>query len=131
MPRLFNSLEYYLVTSLFNTFPIPQEGPGARETLRYAGDLVSDGWSLLIFPEGERRPSGHMGDFHPGVGLLAVKLKLPVIPVRIEGTDHVLPRGRMLPHIGRTRLRFGSALHLGNEKPEIAAKLVEKAIKAL
>ena len=60
LPRLFNSLEYYLVTSLFNTFPIPQEGPGARETLRYAGELASDGWSLLIFPEGERRPSGHM-----------------------------------------------------------------------
>jgi long-chain acyl-CoA synthetase len=124
-------LEYYLVTSLFNTFPIPQEGPGARETLRYAGDLVSGGWSLLIFPEGERRPSGHMGEFHPGVGLLAVKLKVPVIPVRIEGTDHVLPRGRMLPHIRGTRVSFGSALRVGNEKPERAAKLVEKAVKAL
>jgi long-chain acyl-CoA synthetase len=128
---LLNSLEYYLVTALFNAFPLPQEGPGARETLRYAGDLVSDGWSILIFPEGERRTSGDMGEFHAGVGLLASRLKLPVIPIRLEGTDRVLPRGRTVPRIGSTRVSFGDALCLCGEKPEVAAKLVERAVKAL
>ena len=129
--HLLNSLEYYLVTCLFNAFPVPQEGPGARETLRYAGELVSDGWSILIFPEGERRPAGAMGEFYAGVGLLASRLKLPVIPIRLEGTDRVLPRGCMLPRVGRTRVSFGDALYFRGEKPDAAAKLVAKAVKSL
>jgi len=129
--RLLNSLEYYLVAALFNAFPIPQEEPGARETLRYAGDLASDGWSILIFPEGERRPSGKMGDFRAGVGLLASRLKLPVIPIRLEGTDRVLPRGRMLPCVGRTRVIFGNPILLTGENPKLGAKRVAETIIAL
>lgn len=130
-PRLLNRLEYYLVTGLFNAFPIPQEGPGVRETLRYAGDLVSDGWSILIFPEGERRPNGDMSEFRAGVGLLAERLKLPVIPIRIQGTDEVLMRGQMLPHFGRTRVSFGEALDLSGKRPEVASRLLQDVLQAL
>ena len=129
--RLLNSLEYYLVTLLFNAFPIPQEGPGARETLRYAGDLVSEGWSILIFPEGERRPSGEMGHFYPGVGLLALRLKVPVIPIRLEGTDRILPRGRIFPHPGRARVTFGNPLQLRGESPQPITNLLEGSVKGL
>lgn len=129
--RMLNSLEYYLVALLFNAFPIPQEEPGARETLRYAGDLVSEGWSLLIFPEGERRASGQMGHFRPGVGLLALRLKLPVIPIHIEGTDDVLPRGRFFPHLGNARVTFGRPLPPRGENPQPVADQLEEAVKIL
>ena len=72
-----------------------------------------------------------MGEFHPGVGLLASRLKLPVIPIRVEGTGRVLPRGRTLPRFARTRVSFGDALYLSNEKPEIATKVVAEAVKGL
>jgi long-chain acyl-CoA synthetase len=127
-----NSLEYYLVTLLFNAFPIPQEEPGARETLRYAGGLVSEGWSLLIFPEGERRSSGQMGRFYPGVGLLALRLKVPLIPIHIENTDYILPRGRALPRFGHARVTFGKPLQLrGEEDPQALAERLQEAIKLL
>ena len=47
-----NSLNYYLACFYFNGFPIPQREAGTRHTLHYMGELVSEGWSILIFPEG-------------------------------------------------------------------------------
>jgi long-chain acyl-CoA synthetase len=60
--RFTNSLNYYLASLFFNAFPLPQREAGTRQTLRYIGDLVGDGYSLLIFPEGKRTDGG--GD-HP------------------------------------------------------------------
>ncbi len=52
--RLSNSLNYYLASFFFNAFPIPQREAGARQTLKYIGELTGGGWSVLIFPEGLR-----------------------------------------------------------------------------
>ena len=49
-----NSLNYYLAAFFFNAFPLPQREAGARQTLRYIGELTGDGYSVLIFPEGVR-----------------------------------------------------------------------------
>ena len=129
--RIWSGLQYFLVTLLFNAFPISQQGAGVRDTLRYAGDLVSDGWSLLIFPEGERRPRGRMGEFQPGVGLMADRLKLPVIPVHIEGADRVLPPHQIAFRPGRARVVFGRAMTLRAEEPRRLARQVEEAVKTL
>ena len=52
-----NCLNYYLAAFFFNAFPLPQREAGARQTLRYIGEVPGDGFSVLIFPEGraERR----------------------------------------------------------------------------
>jgi len=68
--RWANSALYYLVTLLGNAFPIPQTERGARESM---GELVEEGWSILIFPEGERTLTGEVGRFLPGVGLMAAE----------------------------------------------------------
>ena len=47
--RFTNSLNYYLSAFFFNTFPLPQREAGARQTLRYAGELLSDGFSVSDF----------------------------------------------------------------------------------
>lgn len=129
--RLVSSLEYYLVALMFNAFPIPQQEAGAGESLRYAADLLSDGWSLLIYPEGERRRGGQMAEFRPGVGLLASRLQAPVVPIRLEGVDRVLPRGGILPRPGRTRVTFGRPLYLREGDPQNLAGQVERAIRSL
>ena len=63
-----NSLNYYLAALFFNAFPLPQREAGTRQTLRYIGELVGDGYSVLIFPEGRRTETGEIGRFQPGVG---------------------------------------------------------------
>ena len=42
----------------FNTFPLPQREAGTRQTLRYMGEVLADGYSILIFPEGKRMDEG-------------------------------------------------------------------------
>ena len=49
-----NRLNYYLAAFFFNAFPLPQREAGARQTLRYIGEVTGDGFSVLIFPEGVR-----------------------------------------------------------------------------
>ena len=81
---------YYLSSAFFNTFPLPQREAGARQTLRYAGELLSDGFSVLIFPEGKRTDHGEIAPFRPAWAMMAARLGVPVIPVRLEGIDRVL-----------------------------------------
>jgi hypothetical protein len=57
---------------------------GTRQTLRYIGELLSSGFSVLIFPEGKRSDDGSIGRFLPGVGMAAARLRVPVVPVRLE-----------------------------------------------
>ena len=88
--RFTNSLNYFLASLFFNAFPLPQREAGARQTLRYIGEVLEDGFSVLIFPEGRRSDSGAIDRFLPGIGMIASRLGVPVVPVRIDGLDKVL-----------------------------------------
>jgi long-chain acyl-CoA synthetase len=126
-----NSLNYYLSAAFFNVFPLTQGGTGTRQTLRYIGDLVSGGYSILIFPEGRRTESGEIARFLPGIGMIAARLGVPVVPVRLEGLDRVLPRHARFPSRAAARCAFGAPMLLtGNDYAELAAR-VETAVRAL
>jgi long-chain acyl-CoA synthetase len=126
-----NSLNYYLSALFFNAFPFPQREAGLRETLRYAGDLVSEGASILIFPEGRRSETGSIDTFRPGVGILASRLRIPVVPVRVEGVENVLRVGWNMARPGRVRVKFGAPLTLRGEDYAALAREVEEAVKRL
>ncbi len=126
-----NSLNYYLAVLLFNAFPLPQREAGARQTLRYIGELLTDRHSLLIFPEGRRSASGTIDAFRPGIGMIASKLGAAVVPVRIDGLQHVLGVGRHMARPGRVRVAFGAPLRLVGEDYEALAGTVEAAVRAL
>jgi len=115
----------------FNAFPIPQREAGARETLRFAGELVSNGWSLLIFPETSRTEAGEIGPFRPGVAMMAPLLRAPVVPVRLEGVDRVIHRSWRIPRPGLVRVRFGAPLKLAGEDYARLTATVEEAVKRL
>ena len=126
-----NSLNYYLASLFFNAFPLPQREAGARQTLRYIGDLVSSGFSVLIFPEGKRSDDGSIGRFLPGVGMAAARLQVPVVPVRLEGLDRILHHKWRFPQRGTARVTFGRPLRLdGTEYADLARK-VEEAVRQL
>jgi 1-acyl-sn-glycerol-3-phosphate acyltransferase len=94
---------------LFNTLPIDRRG-GALATT--PGEVLEDGWSLLIFPEGTRSRDGWTGSFRMGAAHLAVEHGVPVVPVAHRGTFAAMPRGASWPGRGRRQLtiRFGEAL---------------------
>ena len=126
-----NSLNYYLSVLFFNAFPLTQGSSGTRQTLRYVGELVGDGYSILIFPEGRRTDAGEIAPFQPGVAMIASKIGVPVVPVRLEGLDRVLPRHARFPTVARARCTFGAPIVLtGNDYAALAAR-VEAAVRAL
>ena len=126
-----NSLNYYLAALFFNAFPLPQREAGARQTLRYIGDVLEDGFSVLIFPEGKRTDTGAIDRFRPGIGMIASRLDVPVVPVRLEGLDRVLHHTWRMATPGRVRVAFGAPLRLTGEDYEALAKPVEDAVRAL
>ena len=128
---LTNSLNYYLAALFFDAFPLPQREAGARQTLRYIGELLAEGTSVLIFPEGRRAEAGVIDTFRPGIGMIASRLGAPVVPVRIDGLQHVLGVGRRMARPGRVRVAFGAPLRLVGEDYEALARQVETAVKAL
>lgn len=129
--RFRDSLTYWLVALFFNAFPIPQTQVGARQSLRYLGDLVADNWSILFFPEGERTEAGEIKTFQPGMGLIAGRLGVPVVPVRLHGLETILHRHARWPHPGRVEISFGPPLHLKGQDYVGLAKKVEQAVLAL
>jgi long-chain acyl-CoA synthetase len=126
-----NSLNYYLSAQFFNTFPIPQREAGTRQTLRYMGDVLADGYSILIFPEGKRMDEGQMAPFRAGIGMIGARLDVPVIPVRIQGLDKVLHPRWKWPQRGPVRIAFGAPLRLTGEDYSALAKRVEEAVRKL
>jgi long-chain acyl-CoA synthetase len=126
-----NSLNYYLAALFFNAFPLPQREAGARQTLRYIGSVLAEGWSVLIFPEGRRSETGAIDRFRPGIGMIAARLGAQVIPVRIDGLDKVLAPSWRMARPGRVRVAFGAPMRLAGEDYESLSKQVEDAVRAL
>jgi len=126
-----NSLNYYLAVLFFNAFPLPQREAGARQTLRYIGDVLAGGTSILIFPEGRRSESGDIDRFRPGIGMIASRLSVPVVPVRIDGLQHVLGVGDHIARPGRVRVVFGAPMRLTGDDYAALAAQVEEAVRAL
>jgi long-chain acyl-CoA synthetase len=129
--RIARSLEYYLSAAFFNTFPLPQREAGARQTLRYTGELISSGFSILIFPEGKRTDHGEIAPFRPGVGMMAARLGVPVIPVRIEGIDRVLHQSWKMAKPGPVRVIFGAPMQLSGDDYVNLTGQVETAVRKL
>jgi 1-acyl-sn-glycerol-3-phosphate acyltransferase len=100
-----------ITSALFlNTFPV--ERHGTRRLRSLAVELLDEGWSLLLFPEGTRSEDGWMSAFKPGTAQLCVSNKVPVVPVALRGAYAAMPRGRNWPLPGRPKVavRYGRPL---------------------
>jgi long-chain acyl-CoA synthetase len=126
-----NRLNYYLSAFFFNIFPLPQREAGARQTLRYIGEVAGDGYSVLIFPEGVRSASEDIKAFKPGIGMIGSRLNLPVVPVRIDGADRVLHTSWRWPKPGRVSVTFGRPMRLSGDNYAELARQVEQAVRDL
>lgn len=120
-----------LVSVLLNAFPFSRT-TAVRPTLEHCAFLLDRGWSILLYPEGTRSTTGQLGEFKSGVGLLAVELKVPVVPIYLDGLQRVLPKGRVLPHRGEASVTFGPPLRVDPATSyEVAAAHIEEAVRAL
>jgi 1-acyl-sn-glycerol-3-phosphate acyltransferase len=81
-----------------------------RRSADLAAGLLTDGWNLVIFPEGGRSPDGWAQTFRGGAAYLSVRTGCPVVPVHLDGTRHILPKGGRGVRRTRTTITFGTPL---------------------
>jgi 1-acyl-sn-glycerol-3-phosphate acyltransferase len=116
---------------LFNAFPV--ERYGSRRLRSLASDLIDDGWSMLIYPEGTRSEDGWMNPFRVGAAYLCVTKGIPVVPIALCGSYAAMPRGRNWPKPGRPRItiRYGRPLYpVAGEKPgDFRRRMTEAVVR--
>jgi len=86
---------------------------GTRETVKAmneAAQKIHDGMSVVIFPEGSRSPDGSIQPFKKGGFTLAVKSRVPIVPVAITGSRGILAKGRMTVLPGEIRIRIDAPI---------------------
>ena len=119
-------LGYWLVIALFNVFPLPRFS-GFRESFRFAGESVDRGYNVLVFPEGQSNDSetGEMAKFYSGIGLLAENLRIPIVPMRMDGVWQMKRERRRLAHLGEIRVHIGKPVSFapGTPPDEVAGQL--------
>jgi long-chain acyl-CoA synthetase len=122
---------YFLITALFNVFPLPRSS-GYRRSFAHAGEALDHGYSVLIFPEGHRSEDGSLHPFRPGIGLLAIQSRVGILPVGLMGLGELKKnksrwfRSRKLGiHVGRV-----VSLDVSAEPAELT-RILEEAVRQL
>ena len=102
-------LKSWFFTTFLNALPFDRE-EHATDSLGSCKTVLESGRAILLFPEGTRSQTGELQMFKPGIGVLALELDYPVIPVHLRGTFASLPKGRSLPRPARIEVRIGPAV---------------------
>lgn len=120
IPVIFASLPYQLriiAKDSLGSFPflgwhlrrtghllVNRRKPDPRAVFNWANALTSKGLSLIVFPEGTRSADGHVGPFKGGSLYPAVQAGLPIVPISIAGSRHVMKKGRLMTCPGHVEL---------------------------
>ena len=130
--NLFGPVTYWLLTALFNVFPLPR-AHGFRRSFAHAGEAMDRGYSVLIFPEGTRSRDGRLHAFRPGIGLLAAESRVPIVPVALVGLGELRASGERWFRSGKIEVRIGRSIPAAEEESdpaELTARLGE-AVRGL
>jgi long-chain acyl-CoA synthetase len=125
-------LYYFLLTALFNVFPLPRRRD-FQPSFAHAGKAMDRGYSVLVFPEGTRSAEGKLARFRPGIGLLAKQCGAMVLPVAIRGLGELKVQGRGWFRSGKIEVRVGEPLRLapGEAETAITARLQDEVERLL
>ena len=105
---------------------VDRKHPDRAGILKRWRALVSEGLSLIIYAEGTRSADGHVARFKAGSFLLAIEAGLPIVPVAVIGTRHVMPKDRLRTEPAEVAL----VVHDPIQPPAIESPTVQDA-KAL
>jgi 1-acyl-sn-glycerol-3-phosphate acyltransferase len=118
-----------------HAFPV-RRGRMDYAAVRQCLRLLAEREILLMFPEGTRGNGVALQEAEEGIGFLAARSGCPVVPVYLQGTDGVLPRGKRIPRVGPVTVYFGQPLRLAGEAPHTETRgsyrrLTEEVMKEI
>jgi len=114
--ELFSNAFFSWFISNLGSFPVKRKAADLL-ALKEAMRRIKKGGGLLLFPEGTRRFDGVSCEPHGGVGFLAAKLDVPVVPAFIRGTDSALPKGAKFMRPGQISVYFGKQISVEKNSP--------------
>ncbi len=124
-------LKEWFVKTFFNGIPFDRRGQFV-DGMRGCEEVVGKRCPVIMFPEGTRSRTGKLQPFKPGLGFLALKLNVPIVPVYIQGTYQALPKGKWLPRRHPIQVRFGSPLeivpYLGQQEKANSRQLYQEIV---
>jgi len=103
----------------------------AFRSLDRAAEKIRKGRSVLIFPEGTRAEEEKLNEFKKGGFVLAVKSKVPIVPIGIRGSLKILPKGSYSIKPGVIEIRIGDEIETSGYTMENKEMLIEKVRKAM
>jgi long-chain acyl-CoA synthetase len=114
---LFGPPAYFLITALFNVFPLPRQRD-FQLSFAHAGRAMDRGMSVMVFPEGKRSAEGKLARFRAGIGLLAKESGVPVLPVAIRGLGELKTGKKRWFRSGKLEVHVGEAISFAPEATE-------------
>ncbi|MCH8945984.1 MAG: AMP-binding protein [Nanoarchaeota archaeon] len=131
--KLYRKLTGSLAALFFNAYPFG-ESIGTDTSLEFTGEMLDRGYSILIFPEAHRTRDGKIKPFKSGIGYIAISMKVPIIPIKIQGLYDVLPVTKIIPKFHKSSLKIGKPIlpkNINNLSYIEATKLIEQRVKSL
>lgn len=127
--------------NLTNLVPMSRSG-SLRQSLRQAAELLEQGKTVLIFPEGTRSSDGDVKEFKSAVGYLALQNRVDILPLYLGGTFNALPKGATVLRRRDVVARIGPPLEVkelerltagmnASEASRVVAELTRRAVVAL
>ncbi|MBD3272926.1 AMP-binding protein [Candidatus Dependentiae bacterium] len=124
----------WLAELFFNSFPLPRtNGGNIRQGLDHMGQLIDNGNSIVVFPEGKMSKTRELLPFKKGAGLMAVEMQCPVVPIKIIGSQNIVPYGKLFPRkIDKVSIIIGKPIKFSlQDSYEKATLKIEKSLRAL
>jgi len=109
----------FLITALFNVFPLPKQRDFQR-SFNHAGEALDKGMNVMLFPEGTRSAVGQLARFRPGIGLLVKQSSAPVLPMAIRGLGELKASGNSWFRTGTIEVCIGEPMRFGPADSEAA-----------
>ena len=130
--NFFGPAAYWLLTALFNVFPLPR-ARGFRRSFAHAGEAMDRGYSVMIFPEGTRSRDGKLHAFRPGIGLLATESRVPIVPVALVGLEEIRASHSRWFRSGKIEVQIGRAIPAAEEESDPAqfTARLEEAVREM
>lgn len=131
--RFIEGIGFYLFISLYiNVIPLSQVF-GFAQVFKNAGKAIDRGWNILIFPEGSVTEDGSLQEFEPGIGVICKDMKLPVIPMKIDGLFNILRTGILpiahMPRLPMVKVNIGKQVYRKQGSYEEIAKSFYNILK--
>lgn len=94
---------------LYGAYPV-KRGSADRSAMRSALTYLNEGWATGVFLQGTRTPDARITDPKLGAALIAAKVKAPLLPVSLWGTQAILKKGSTVPKPVPVTVRVGDAI---------------------